>query len=207
MQDKEPVSGNQSPGLKVNDWVRLYSDYLYSYATYRVNNAEQARDLVQDTFLSALKAKENFRAGSSEKTWLVTILKHKIIDHYRKRSTQSIQQSLDSGQVASSYSDYFNEDGDHEGHWTDAGEPHAWPVNAYQQIERKEFYEVLNKCLALLPAKWAAIFRLKNMEDVETEAICKELNVTPSNYWIIMHRAKLQLRKCMEAGWLGVKQA
>jgi RNA polymerase sigma-70 factor (ECF subfamily) len=205
MQEKEPGSGSSAPELNVNDWVRLYGDYLYNYATYRVNNEEEARDLVQDTFLSALKARHSFRAESSEKTWLVTILKHKIIDHYRKRSTQSIQQSLDSGQIATGYSDYFHDEGDHEGHWTDAGEPHAWPVNAYQQIESKEFYKVLNQCLSLLPQKWAAVFRLKNMEDVETEDICKELNVTPSNYWIIMHRAKLQLRKCMEMGWLGIK--
>jgi RNA polymerase sigma-70 factor (ECF subfamily) len=191
--------------LNINEWVRLYSDYLYNYATYRVNNTEEARDLVQDTFLSALRAKDTFKAGSSEKTWLVAILKNKIIDYYRKRATQSIGESIDGNQIAGGYNDFFDEDGDHEGHWKNEAQPKSWPAAAYLPVERKEFYEILNKCLSVLPAKWAAVFRLKNMEEVETETICKELNVSSSNYWIMMHRAKLQLRRCMELNWLGLK--
>jgi RNA polymerase sigma-70 factor (TIGR02943 family) len=192
-------------GLNVENWVSLYSDYLYNYATYRVNNTEEARDLVQDTFLSALKAKDSFRHESNEKTWLVSVLKNKIIDYYRKKSTQSMQESLDKHQIAGGYNDYFNEDGNHAGHWSDAAEPKTGYNAAYQQLENKEFYDILNRCLGVLPQKWAAIFRLKNMEDVETDDICKELNITPSNYWVMMHRAKLQLRQCMETNWLGVK--
>jgi RNA polymerase sigma-70 factor (TIGR02943 family) len=192
-------------GLNVENWVSLYSDYLYNYAAYRVNNREEAKDLVQDTFLSALKAKDSFRHESNEKTWLVSVLKNKIIDYYRKKSTQSIQESLDKNQIASNYNHYFNEDGNHAGHWMDAAEPKRDYNTTYQQLENKEFYDILNRCLSVLPQKWAAIFRLKNMEDVETDNICKELNITPSNYWVMMHRAKLQLRQCMETNWLGVK--
>lgn len=190
--------------LDIQNWVKLYSDYLYNYAAYRVSNEEEARDLVQDTFLSALKAKDSFRGESSEKTWLITILKRKIIDLYRKRSVQGIQQSIDSERNASNYSDYFNEEGDLENHWSASGRPSAWAAGAASKLEAREFYTILNKCLNLLPEKWAAVFRMKNMEDEDSENICKELNVSSSNYWIIMHRAKLQLRKCLELNWMGI---
>ena len=205
MPTKKNANEKPPSGLNVENWVSLYSDYLYNYATYRVNSTEEARDLVQETFLSALNAKDRFKGESSEKTWLVTILKHKIIDYYRKKSSSTIQESIDGNQIASNYSDYFDADGDYAGHWSDNARPDRAYNPTNQMLENKEFYEILNRCLALLPQKWAAIFRLKNMEDVETDVICKDLNITPSNYWIMMHRAKLQLRQCMETNWLGTK--
>jgi len=73
-------------------------------------------------------------------------------------------------------------------------------------METREFYEVLNRCLSTLPGKWSSLFRMKNMEDLETDVICKELNISPSNYWIIMHRTRLQLRKCIEISWFDLKK-
>ncbi len=197
-------SSPQQHKLEIHNWVKRYSDYLFNYATYRVSNEDEARDLVQDTFLSALKAKDSFRGESSEKTWLVTILKRKIIDYYRKRSVQGIQQSIDGGRNASHYGDYFNEDGDMENHWSKEGRPVQWVTGTSSKLESGEFYSILNKCLNMLPEKWASVFRMKNMEDEDSEIICKELNVSSSNYWIIMHRAKLQLRKCLEINWMGI---
>jgi RNA polymerase sigma-70 factor (ECF subfamily) len=200
----EASTGRQT-FLNVSEWVSLYGDYLYNYALYRVNDADEAKDLVQETFLSGLKGKDAFRGESSEKTWLLTILKRKIIDYYRKKSVQSIQTSIDSETVAAGYDQFFRNDGDLENNWTDEGKPKTWSTDGLQRMETKEFYEVLNKCLSLLPRKWAAVFCMKNMEEMETEIICKELNVTASNYWIMMHRSKLQLRKCIETDWFGVK--
>lgn len=196
---------NNKAQLNTGEWVKLYGDYLYNYTVYRINNEEEAQDLVQDTFLSALKNKDQFRGDASEKTWLVTILKRKIIDFYRKKSTQSIQQSIESEKLAAGYNDFFEEEGNHEGHWSNDARPANWIVNPQQVIETREFYQALNKCLDALPEKWCSVFKMKNMEDLETEAICKELNLSSSNYWIIMHRTKLQLRKCIELGWFGIK--
>ncbi len=206
---QDSVNDIQSRGhesLNCSSWVQLYSDYLYNYAAFRINDKEEAQDLVQETFLSALKARESFRGDCSEKTWLVTILKRKIIDLYRSKSRQSISETLDSGQIAAGYGEFFNEDGEGGGHWHHAGKPQMWDESTYRTLETKEFYSVLHKCLALLPDKWATVFKMKNMEDLETEFICKECNVSASNYWIIMHRTKLQLRKCMESNWFGIQK-
>jgi len=108
--------------------------------------------------------------------------------------------------LAGDEQEYFNTDGDMEGHWSEWARPTMWTTSASRNIETKEFNNLLNKCMSLLPEKWASVFRLKFMEDEETENICKEMNLTPSNYWVIMHRAKLQLRKCMEVNWLGIKK-
>jgi RNA polymerase sigma-70 factor (TIGR02943 family) len=209
MSDNTILKEDDSPAkgiLNIKGWVDSYGDCLYNYAAFRVNNTDEAQDLVQETFLSGIKAKDTFRGECSEKTWLVTILKRKIIDHYRKKSIQSIQTSIDSGAIAAGYEQFFHQDGDFEDNWTSNGKPQSWSVSGLQKMETKEFYDVLNKCLSVLPQKWASVFCMKNMEDMETENICKELNVSTSNYWIIMHRAKLQLRKCIETGWFGVNK-
>ncbi len=191
--------------LNVSEWVKLYGDYLYNYCIYRVNHAEEAEDLVQDTFLSAIKAKDSFRGDCSEKTWLLTILKRKIIDFYRKKSIQSIQQSINSEQIATGYEEYFIRDGKHEGHWSSLGKPNNWSVSSSTLLETKEFYKVLQHCFSLMPEKWSSVFKMKIIEEMETELICKELNLNASNYWVIMHRAKLQLRKCMALNWYEAK--
>lgn len=209
MSDITILKEDNSPAkevLNIKGWVNSYGDCLYNYAVYRINDKDEAQDLVQETFLSGIKAKDTFRGECTEKTWLITILKRKIIDHYRKKSTQSIQTSIGSDKVAAGYEQFFQQDGDFEDHWSKEGKPCSWSVNGLQKMETKEFYDVLNKCLGVLPQKWASVFCMKNMEDMETENICKELNVSTSNYWIIMHRAKLQLRKCIEIGWFGVKK-
>lgn len=196
-------SGAQSQNNLLNPalWVKQYADCLFSYALLRVNDKNQAEDLVQDTFLSGFKAKETFKGECSEKTWLIGILKRKIIDFYRKRATQGIQQTIESEQSGADYGHFFNEDGDKENHWSNQAQPHTWSGNGLKNIESKEFYDILNKCLSLLPGKWASVFSMRNMEDIESEIICKELKLSSSNYWVIVHRAKLQLRECMEKNW------
>ena len=129
--------------LDPKQWVDLYSDYLFNYAVVRVNDLELAQDLVQDTFLSALKAQSGFRGESSEKTWLIIILKRKIIDHYRKKATQGIKESIELNTIASGYDHYFEQDGNAEGHWTVENSPHAWSTDSSARIESKEFYQIM----------------------------------------------------------------
>ncbi len=187
--------------LEPEKWIERYSDALFSYALGRINKREVAEDLVQDTFFSAWKAKDSFLHNASEKTWLISILKRKIIDHYRKKSTQSELNVLDNNENDDFMNHFFDSEGSYQGHWTDKGTPQQWKDTPDTKVEADEFNNTLQSCLGKLPEKAAAVFTLKNMEDMDSKEICKELDITPSNYWILMHRAKLQLRECMEKNW------
>jgi RNA polymerase sigma-70 factor (TIGR02943 family) len=198
-----PVDANRS--LNPSKWIEQYADILFSYAFMRVNRRDVAEDLVQDAFLSALKAQDSFRHESSEKTWLTAILKRKIIDYYRKKSTQSELNVLDNERKDGFMEHFFESDSGRDGHWASTAAPKAWGGDFDTAVERDEFQLVLKDCLDKLPEKWSAVFTLKNMDDMDSEEICKELQIAPSNYWVIMHRAKLQLRGCMEMNWFEKK--
>jgi RNA polymerase sigma-70 factor (TIGR02943 family) len=177
--------------LNATKWVTQYGDMLYRYALPRVNDRDTAKDLVQETFLSAWRNYENFKGEISEKNWLFAILKNKIIDHFRKASTRLTDSFPD---IADSDS-YFDE----AEHWRVVSAPRDWRTDTV--IDRKEFYEVLNKCKGMLKEIQNTVFTMKYLDGLESEDICKVLNITSSNYWVLMHRAKLQLRACLEKNW------
>ena len=179
--------------LNISQWVNDYGDQLYRYALPRVNDSEIAKDLVQDTFLAAWRNVEKYKGEASEKNWLFTILKNKIIDHYRKASTRNEERMNDLNEEAY----YFNNDG----HWSEQASPNDWGVDYNDQINPKEFYEILEKCKKKLKEIQNAVFSMKYLEGFESDEICKELNITPSNYWVLLHRAKVQLRACLEKNW------
>lgn len=178
--------------LNPNQWIKLHADYLYNYAIGRVNNHDLAKDLVQDTFFAGLKAKDNFQGLASERTWLVAILKRKIIDYYRK-----INSTKGKAEVKMN----FYADGEREGDWIEERVPSSWNNEIEKNIENEELSVVLEKCINSLPEKYAMVFRMKTIEQLETDDICKELEITSSNLWVIIHRARTQLRKCMEDNW------
>ena len=192
--------------LNPENWVTEYADYLYQFALSRVNEEEIAQDLVQDTFLSALKGKDKFKGNSAEKTWLCSILKNKIFDHFRCNYKQTL--ALEEGNSSTENrtdefsASYFDEE--YKG-WKTSTCPKEWDHPFPTDIEKKEFYFTLQKCLSFLPKTWASVFCLKNMDELSGEDICKELQITSSNLYIIMHRAKLQLRSCMEKTWFRLK--
>jgi len=175
-------------------WVYEYSDLLYRHALLRVQDADLAKDLVQDTFLSAWKNISQFHASSSAKTWLFAILKNKIIDHYRRAATRH-STSFEKSDVTQ---DIFF---DGEEHWQKGQYPKQWTTQFKNLAETREFYTVLEKCKSKLRDIQLAVFSMKYIDDKDSDEICKELCITPSNYWVIMHRAKLQLRSCLEANW------
>ncbi len=179
--------------LEPNSWVDNYADYLYRYAQSRVNDSAVAEDLVQETFLSAWKARERFEGRSSEKTWLSSILKNKIIDYYRKAL---VKDENISGKKETPIS-YFSDDGN----WMPDERGNDWSMDAGAQLESKEFFEIFKTCVSAIRGKAQMAFALKYVEDEKTEDICKELNITPTNYWVLIHRAKLQLRKCLDQKW------
>ena len=179
---------------KVAQLFKDYADYLYNFAISRVSDVHVAEDLVQETFISALKNYDSFEGKSKESTWLTAILKNKIIDHYRKKVKQYLHDSIDR---LSASDDFF----DDKGSWYKDQRPSKWDFDTDKSIEQQEFYQILQECLTRLNEIHRIAFVMKHMDDVNTDEICKELNVTASNYWVIMHRAKLQLRKCMETNW------
>ncbi|MBA4197187.1 MAG: RNA polymerase subunit sigma-24 [Chitinophaga sp.] len=173
--------------------VNDYSDLLYRFALPRVNDKDLAKDLVQDTFVSALKNIDSYKAEASLKNWLMTILKNKIIDHYRKAATR-----LTDRLATENDSDSFFEG---DGHWSKPAYPKDWAIPYGSRIEQKEFYSVFELCMKKLKEIQHAVFSMKYLDDIDSDEICKQLNITASNYWVLIHRAKTQLRSCLEKNW------
>lgn len=178
--------------LNPDKWVNLHADYLFNYTISRVNNHDLSKDLVQETFFAGLKAKDNFQGKASERTWLIAILKRKIIDHYRKMNSTKGKAEVKMN---------FYSDGEREGEWIEERVPSNWGNETDKNIENEELSNTLEKCINNLPEKYAIVFRMKTIQQFETEEICKELEITSSNLWVIIHRARTQLRKCMEDNW------
>jgi RNA polymerase sigma-70 factor (ECF subfamily) len=194
------LSSKEKYQLDPQHWVDNYADYLFNFAISRLSDPEKAADLVQDTFLSALKAKESFKGISTEKTWLTSILKRKIIDVYRKKSTSKESSIQDFGEGLSEDS-FFRSEAPFKGHWKEGQGPHSNSLLPEGEIENNELREILEKCISLLPENLASVFVMKMIDEAPSDEICKELNITPSNVWVMMHRARLKLRNCIESNW------
>ena len=175
------------------NWLDLYGDQLYRYAFARVQNRMIAEDLVQETFLAALRAPKNFKGRSAGRTGLTAILKHKIVDHIRKKIRKP---STDKMEILTDASD---PDFDEHGHWQIR--PGQWAINPDHLYEQKEFVDVLYHCLAELPERLAEAFIKREMDGLSTAEICKELGITASNSWVMLYRARMSLRRCLDNRW------
>lgn len=174
-------------------WLNDHGDYLYRFALARLRDPHQAEDVVQETFLAAIKS-PNFAEQSSPRTWLTGILKHKIIDVMRKGIREVAASDLMADEDAS-MDEFF----DDAGHW--AEKPLAWDV-PHEALEQTQFLGVLQNCVDKLPAKLAAMFMLRDVQETDNEEICKELNITATNAWVMLYRARMSVRKCLEIHWL-----
>ena len=177
------------------DWVNQFTSDLLSWASYKVSNTELAKDLVQDTFLAASEKFDSFRGDSSPKTWLLSILNYKIIDYYRTKVNQAV--SVED----QSFSSFFTGDGE----WLPDKKPGAWDENEMHLLDNVDFNLILKDCIDALPEQWSLGIKLKYLMSKKGEEICQELGITPTNFWQIMHRAKLQLRECIENNWVQEK--
>lgn len=185
--------------LDPHQWVNKYADELFRFARSKTSNTELAEDLVQETFLAALHGAEKFKGESSERTWLFSILKFKIAGHYRKASTAR-EITLDTGQEQQQ--DPLDIFFDASGAWNPSFRPKNWTIDSKDTLENKELADALERCIERLNANQKQLIVLKLIEEIEVEKICKELKLTTTNYWVIIHRAKLQLRACLERNWL-----
>ena len=172
-------------------WVDKYADYLFNYTIVRVNDREVANDLISETFLAALKSMNGFKGEATERTWLISILKRKIVDYYRK-----INSTKGKAEVRITY--YQAEDG---ADWLEERIADSSKKTAEDVLENEELGLAILDCLEQLSDKQAAIFKMKNIDDMDTEAICNEFGISPSNLWVIIHRARTFLAKCLEKNW------
>lgn len=183
---------------KPEKWVDEYGDYLFRFALSRLRQREAAEDLVQETFLAALNAKSKFAGRSSERTWLVGILKRKIVDHLRRKGREQPASDL-------AATDHWLESlFDERGNWMK--KPGKWPADPSAAIEKEEFWAIFTACLRKLPERLADAFTLREVEELDSHEVCKVLDISANNLWVMLHRARLGLRRCLEVNWFGTQK-
>ena len=168
---------------------------LFRYALIHLRDRELAEDLVQETLLSALESADGFRGAASPRTWLIAILKHKIIDHVRKAVRHPTERLAPEETHDQEQDGFF----DARGGWRDE-RPRAWR-DPDQALEHAQFWDVFQACCAVLPLRTARVFLLREVMGFSIEDICKDLGISASNCSVILHRARLRLRACLERKW------
>ena len=197
MSEAHSKSPNQSPDAVV--WLEQHGDYLFKYAIFRLRDPTAAEDAVQETFLAALKAYGKFEGRGSERTWLVGILKHKITDHFRRSTREApIGEGEDDGP---GHAEFFTRTDEWEHHWNKDYAPTDWHATPAQLLEQGDFWRVFSDCLSPLPERTASAFALREVDGLTSEEICEALGITVNNLWVMLHRARLHLRNCLELNW------
>ena len=170
--------------------------YLLRYAMLQLRDPGLAEDVVQETLVAALEGRAKFSGKSSHRTWLTGILKHKIIDVLRRRAREQPLAARDDESEADAVDALFQQDG----HWRQFPADWGHPERSF---ENKKFWEVFELCSQLMPVRTARAFMMREVMELTTEEICKELAITPTNLWVMLHRARLSLRECLEIKWFG----
>jgi RNA polymerase sigma-70 factor (TIGR02943 family) len=172
-------------------WVDRHGNYLFGYALRRLRQPELAEDLVQEALLAALRGRDQFTGASAERTWLVGILKRKIVDHLRRQHRE---------QPASNLADdgWIDELFDKTGHWKKG--PAKW-VNPSAAFENAEFWQTFSQCLDQLPRPQADAFSLREMDELSSAEVCKVLDISATHLGVMMHRARMRLCRCLDRHW------
>lgn len=184
------------PQIDPATWVDEHGDVLYRFAILRVKDPHVAEDLVQETFISGLQGLSRFKGGSAIRTWLVGILKHKIVDHFRKnaREVTSSDLTMPTEQTGEAVLNRLSD-------WRE--QTSRWDEDPGKALENQEFWKAFRGCLDGLPEGFRRAFTLREMDGLKTEEICKILDITATNLWVILHRARGRLRNCLEQTWFG----
>jgi RNA polymerase sigma-70 factor (TIGR02943 family) len=183
--------------LNPERWVDDHGDYLFHFALARLRDPGRAEDLVQETLLAAWKGLAQYQGRSSERVWLAGILKHKLLDHFRQAGRETCFTDLDFA---------AEEEGrnfDHTapaGHWPLGGGSDDWE-QSWAAVDRQEFWRVFHECCDHLPERMAQVFLLREVDQLSSEEICAALQISPNHLWVMMHRARLALRRCLEVHW------
>ena len=181
--------------------IELHRGYLLRYARLQLRDQTAAEDAVQETLLAAVEGAARFSSKSSVRTWLTGILKHKIIDQLRRQARE--QPLLAGDDLERSEAEAIDALFAADGHWRDF--PRNWG-DPDRSLENKEFWEVFEMCAGLMPVKTARVFVMREVMELSTEEICKELRITATNCWVMLHRARLSLRECLDLKWFGTSR-
>jgi RNA polymerase sigma-70 factor (ECF subfamily) len=190
----------QPPGLtdavraKAAQWLAEHGDALYRVALGRTRNPDVARDLVQETLLAGMKHWAKYSGQSSEAGWLMGILRTKVVDHFRQQARE--QNFTDLEFLADEVERFFNK----HAAWNPKFGPKPWP-QPDESMEITEFWRAFDNCVSKLPPKVAQVFLLRELDGMDSAAICKEFGVSPNNFWVMLYRARLGLRRCLEENW------
>jgi RNA polymerase sigma-70 factor (ECF subfamily) len=203
--DPNPISqpGNATPvqaPISAPDperWVDEHGDYLFHYALSRLRNTAQAEDFVQEALLAGIRGINRYQGRSSERTWLTGILRNKLLDHFRKSGRETNFTDLE---FYSEEEDRSFENADHPNHWNDSHAPGRWD-NAGSALDREDFWKVFHSCSDKLPDRISRVFLLREVDQIPSDEICSTLNISPNNLWVMLHRARMALRRCLEVHW------
>ncbi len=189
--DDQPVGSPET-------WLDEHGSALYRYALVQLRDPHKAEDAVQETLLAALGARERFSGGASVRTWLIGILKHKIMDQFRRQVREVQLEDPDDFAEPDDAAD----EGDFapSGRWQN--KLSNWG-NPEEMLERGEFLAFLQRCLDALPRRLADLFWLREVMEEDTATICKDMAISANNLWTMLYRARLRLRRCLDSTWLG----
>ena len=182
-------------------WVDQHGEALFRYAVLHVRDPEAAEEVVQECLVAALGARKRFSGQSSERTWLIGILKHKLIDHARQEArNRALQEEAAAASEAVAETDFF----DRKGKWKAKYSP--WGGDPGKHLEKREFWEVFQRCLGGLPAALAEAFMLREIDRLASQEVCEVLELSATNLWTRLHRARLGLQECLERHWFGGRE-
>ncbi|MDQ7005313.1 MAG: sigma-70 family RNA polymerase sigma factor [Ghiorsea sp.] len=180
--------------MNPEQWLVEHGDILYRFAMQRAQNSELAADLVQETLLSAWRSRHSFAGNSTVRTWLVGILKHKWIDYLRKEIRTRKQAELADGDPTA----WFDT---HSGKWNE--QPASWHEDPASLCQNNQFMTVLKGCTNNLSAKQKLVFEMRELQGLDSDEICKACDISPTNLHVLLHRARLGLRSCLDKHWFG----
>lgn len=187
MASKQPPPAEQ--------WLDDHGTALYRYALLRLRDSDKAEEAVQETLLAALQAWSRYNGNASVRTWLIGILKYKILDQFRHEAREQDLCDPQASVEENAESPFNSRD-----HWaprlTDWGDPEA-------ALQDSQFWRILQECLDRLPPRLARLFVLREVHEDETKEICQELAISPTNLWTMLYRARMRLRQCLDRNWVG----
>lgn len=195
------MNNQQANSCNPEKWVEKYADDLFAWTFQRTGKRTLAEELVRDTFFTAMDSIENLKTENNEKTWLFSILRSKIINHYHEAFIESsAEENLSFEDTKSELFSrrYF----DFSGNWIKDSRPVNWHSEEENLPDDGEFMSILKMCLKLLPEKGYSLMILLFMNEYDTSKICSDFNISQPNLWALLHQAKLQLRACIEENWL-----
>ncbi len=179
-------------------WLDEHGAALYKYALVQTRDQHKAEEAVQETLLAALQGRDRYTGGASARTWLIGILKHKIMDMFRHDAREV--QLAEPEEEAYLDEDEINAMFIPDGHWRSKSSDWGDPEDL---LQRGQFMEILQRCLDALPPRLARLFMLREVMEEDSENICQELAITPTNLWTMLYRARLGLRQCLDRNWVG----